>query len=100
MPTSMPCSDTTSPSCCQLSTAHCHSSGVRRWPVSRHKLERREHTVPTEFGPVVGKVAFMGDGSASFAPEYESCRRVSQEKNVPLKVVYDAARTAWSGAAK
>ena len=24
--------------------------GVRRWPVSRHKLERRQHTVATEWG--------------------------------------------------
>jgi uncharacterized protein (TIGR00299 family) protein len=69
--------------------------GVRRWPVSRHKLERRQHTVQTPFGPVEGKLAFLGDGGVSFSPEYESCRRIAQEKNAPLKEIYDAARKAW-----
>jgi uncharacterized protein (TIGR00299 family) protein len=71
--------------------------GVRRWPVSRHKLERRQHTVQTSFGAVEGKLAVLGDGGVCFSPEFESCRRLAAEKNVPLKDIYDAARTAWSG---
>ncbi|MBW3596239.1 MAG: nickel pincer cofactor biosynthesis protein LarC [Planctomycetes bacterium] len=71
------------------------SLGVRRWPVSRHKLERRPHTVQTPLGTVEGKLALLGDGGVSFSPEFESCRRLATEKNVPLKDVYDAARTAW-----
>jgi uncharacterized protein (DUF111 family) len=71
--------------------------GVRRWPVSRHKLERRQHTVQTPFGPVEGKLAVLGDGGVCFSPEFESCRRLAAEKNAPLKDIYDAARTAWSG---
>jgi uncharacterized protein (TIGR00299 family) protein len=70
--------------------------GVRRWPVSRHKLERRQHTVQTPFGAVEGKLAFLGDGGVSFSPEFESCRRLATEKNAPLKDIYDAARNAWS----
>ncbi len=73
--------------------------GIRRWPVSRHKLERRQHTVETPFGPVEGKLAFLGDGGVSFSPEFESCRRLAAEKDVPLKEVYDAARKAWSSEA-
>ena len=28
------------------------------------------------------------------APEYEDCKRLAQEKNTPLKVVYEAAAFA------
>ena len=69
--------------------------GIRRWPVSRHKLDRRPHAVDTEFGQVEGKLAVLSDGSTSFSPEYESCRRVAEEKKVPLKEVYEAARRAF-----
>ncbi len=69
--------------------------GVRRWPVSRHKLDRRSHSVGTIFGPVEGKLAVLSDGTTSFSPEYESCRRIAAEKDVPLKDVYEAALKAF-----
>lgn len=69
--------------------------GVRRWLVSRHKLERRAHSVETPWGLIVGKLATLTDGSVSFSPEYESCRRVAQERNAPLQDVYDAALRAY-----
>jgi pyridinium-3,5-bisthiocarboxylic acid mononucleotide nickel chelatase len=69
--------------------------GVRRWPVSRHKLERRQHIVETSFGAVEGKLAILSDGSESFSPEYESCRVIADEKKVALKDVYEQARRAY-----
>jgi uncharacterized protein (TIGR00299 family) protein len=69
--------------------------GVRRWLASRHKLERRPHTVETEWGPVLGKLAILGDGTASFSPEFEACRIIATEKSVPLKDVYEVARKAY-----
>jgi hypothetical protein len=69
--------------------------GVRRWPAARHKLDRRPHTVETAWGTIVGKLAMLGEGSVSFSPEYESCRKIAEEKNVPLQDVYDAARKAF-----
>ncbi len=71
--------------------------GVRRWPVSRHKLDRRPHNVETTFGTVEGKLAVLSDGTTSFSPEYESCRRIAAERQVALKDVYEAARGAWRG---
>ncbi|MDP6443924.1 MAG: nickel pincer cofactor biosynthesis protein LarC [Pirellulaceae bacterium] len=68
--------------------------GVRRWPASRHKLERQAGSVETEYGPVAGKVALL-EAEHSFSPEYEDCRRIAEERQIPLKDVYDAARRAF-----
>ena len=70
--------------------------GVRRWPVSRHKLERKPHQVETEWGPIEGKLAWIAGQPASFSPEFEACRRVATERGVPLKNVYEAAQKAFS----
>jgi len=71
--------------------------GIRRWPVSRHKLDRRPHTIETPFGRIDGKLAILADGSVSFSPEFESCRSLAQSRNVPLRDIYDAARRAYGG---
>ncbi len=70
--------------------------GVRRWPVSRHKLDRAAHSVTTDWGPIEGKLGFITGQSPSFSPEYESCRRVAEQHNVPLKQVYEAAQQAFA----
>jgi len=69
--------------------------GVRRWPVSRHVLVRRPHCVETPWGPVEGKLGWPSDGRPSFAPEFESCRRVADEHGVPLRAVYEAAQKTF-----
>jgi uncharacterized protein (TIGR00299 family) protein len=69
--------------------------GVRRWLVSRHKLERRPETVETEYGSVLGKLATLNDGSESFSPEFEACREIAEAKEVSLRDVYQAARDAF-----
>jgi len=71
--------------------------GIRRWQACRHKLERRPHSVESPFGPIEGKLAVLPDGSVSFSPEFEVCRRLAGEKNVPLKDVYEAAMRAFGG---
>jgi uncharacterized protein (TIGR00299 family) protein len=69
--------------------------GIRRWQACRHKLERRPHTVETALGPIEGKLAVLPDGGTSFSPEFEACRRIAAEKNLPLKDVYEAAVRVW-----
>ena len=70
--------------------------GVRRWPASRHKLERKPHQVTTPFGVVEGKLGWLAGEAPRFAPEFESCSRLATEKNVPLKTVYEAAQQAFA----
>ena len=71
--------------------------GIRRWQAARHKLERRPHTIETPLGAIEGKLAVLPDGGTSFSPEFEACRRIATEKNVPLKDVYEAAMRAFGG---
>ena len=35
----------------------------------------------------------------SFSPEYEACRKIAAEKNVPVREVYDAAKKAFTSSA-
>ncbi len=69
--------------------------GVRRWSVERSKLERRTHQVDTSWGMIDGVLACPGGGQAIFSPEFESCRRIAAQHNVPLRQVYEAARQAF-----
>ena len=41
------------------------------------------------------QLAVLPDGDTSFSPEFEACRRVATEKNLPLKDVYEAAMRAF-----
>jgi uncharacterized protein (TIGR00299 family) protein len=69
--------------------------GIRRWPVCRHVLERTSHTVDTSWGKIAGKVGWLAGGPPRFAPEFESCREVALQRQVPLHVVYEAAQRAF-----
>ncbi len=70
--------------------------GVRKWPVTRHKLEREPHAVETPWGCVQGKLAWITGQPASFSPEFEACRVIAEQQNVPLKEVYEAAQQAFA----
>ncbi|MCX6640884.1 MAG: nickel pincer cofactor biosynthesis protein LarC [bacterium] len=63
--------------------------GVRIIPVDRLKLPRREIVVDTEYGPIKGKETEW-KGEVRSAPEYEECRRIANQSNVPLPEVYKA----------
>jgi len=70
--------------------------GVRRWLAGRHKLPRTPHSVGTAWGPVAGKVATLPDGERRFWPEYDDCRRVALQHQVPLQQVMQAACQAFT----
>lgn len=63
--------------------------GVRRYTVNRRCLGRRTREIESEFGPVTVKLAFEGDHLVRAVPEYEECRRIAVENNLPLREVYE-----------
>jgi uncharacterized protein (TIGR00299 family) protein len=72
--------------------------GVRRWRVQRTRLDRLPHQVSTPWGDVEGKRWSVADGRPTFAPEFESCRRLAAQHGLPLKVVFEAAMRAFDPA--
>ena len=69
--------------------------GVRRWRVARRRLKRETHRVETQWGAVDGMLAWLDADTARFSPEFESCRKLAEQHNVPLKAVYEAAQQAY-----
>jgi hypothetical protein len=61
--------------------------GLRRREERRMVLDRKFVEVETRWGTVRIKVASMRGAVTNFAPEYEDCRRLAAEHDVPLKVV-------------
>jgi len=70
--------------------------GVRRYPVSRHKLQRKACTVKTPWGDVQGKLGWLEGKPPLFTPEYEDCARIAREHRVPLQEVYTRARESYA----
>jgi hypothetical protein len=61
--------------------------GVRIQPIERRKLQRSSKVVKTSLGEMRVKVIGI-DGAERLSPEFEECKRVALEKNIPLLEVY------------
>jgi uncharacterized protein (TIGR00299 family) protein len=65
--------------------------GIREYEVSRTKLSRRFETIGTPYGDVKVKIGTWKGEDVTRSPEMSDCQRIAREKNVPLRVVYEAA---------
>jgi uncharacterized protein (TIGR00299 family) protein len=68
--------------------------GVRTYQARRYKLVRQEIAVETEYGQVRVKLGRLKGEVVNLAPEYRDCRRLADERRIPIKEVYEAARRA------
>jgi len=68
--------------------------GVRMHRASRKKLQREIITIETEYGDIRVKLSKAGEKVLNIAPEYEDCKKIAADSNIPLKQVYDAAKNA------
>ena len=67
--------------------------GVRTYRAHRKVLPREWVNVRTEFGEVRVKVSRVNGRILHVAPEFEDCKRVAEEKGVPLqRVIAEAAK--------
>lgn len=69
--------------------------GIRRQSLWRSTLSRQAHTVVTQFGSILGKVAWQRNGKPAFSPEFDSCSEVASTKGKPLREIYRAAIAAF-----
>jgi len=71
--------------------------GVRIQQVQRRKAQRTQQQIVTPLGTMNVKIKRLGSHIISVAPEYEECKRIAQEQDLPLAQVYEVAqRTAQS----
>ncbi len=69
--------------------------GARLSRAERRTLEREWASVETEYGTVRVKIAREGGRVVNAAPEYEDCRKIAEERGVPLKRVIEEAMARW-----
>jgi pyridinium-3,5-bisthiocarboxylic acid mononucleotide nickel chelatase len=62
--------------------------GVRTYPVRRKKLPRTIIEIETPLGKMKAKQVEI-NGSKKINPEFEECKRIALEKNIPIQDVYD-----------
>ena len=65
------------------------SLGIRTFPFKKDTLVRRLETIQTIYGEINVKRSFYKESEVSCKPEYEDCRRIAEERGIPLKEVYN-----------
>jgi pyridinium-3,5-bisthiocarboxylic acid mononucleotide nickel chelatase len=69
--------------------------GVRSYRAQRRTLPREHVSVSTPFGDIRIKVSRLNGSILHLAPEYEDCRKLAAERNVPLqRVIAEALQAA------
>ncbi len=68
--------------------------GLRRSSVLREILDRKTIEVETKYGMVPVKIGLLEGTVVNTSPEYDACRRLAREKNLPLKEIMQAALEA------
>jgi pyridinium-3,5-bisthiocarboxylic acid mononucleotide nickel chelatase len=92
------CKPQDTPRLMDLIFAETTTIGARTYNAQRRVLPRKSVSVSTPYGEVRMKVAGVNGHIRHATPEYEDCRKLAAEKNVPLQTVMTAAQNAFAGA--
>ncbi len=65
--------------------------GIRKYKANRKKLFRKLVDVKTEYGMIKVKIGMLNGCIKNIAPEHEECKKIADERALPLKLVYNAA---------
>jgi uncharacterized protein (TIGR00299 family) protein len=66
--------------------------GVRIKEIKRLKLFQQSFMVETKYGKIKVKVGIFKEEIKNIAPEYQDCREIAQQYQVPLKEVYEEVK--------
>ena len=78
--------------CAKIIFEETTTIGLRVIEVARRiEATRRMAKVDTSYGEVQCKVSAFDGKIVSITPEYDDCRRLAEEKNVPLKLIWQEA---------
>jgi uncharacterized protein (DUF111 family) len=73
----------------ELVLSETTTTGIRYYRVRRRLLRRDRLKVQTPFGIIPVKRVQDPRGEQRLVPEYEVCRQIAREKNMPLRWVYE-----------
>ena len=65
------------------------SLGIRIFRFRKYTLVRKLETIQTIYGNVTVKRSYFDTKEVSCKPEYEDCKRIAAEKEIPVKEVYN-----------
>ncbi len=68
------------------------SIGIRKYKVEKIMLKREFIKVETKYGGVMVKNSYHQDKLVKYKAEYEDCKRLARENNIPLEEVYREVR--------
>jgi uncharacterized protein (TIGR00299 family) protein len=79
--------------------AETTTTGVRYYRSQRRLLAREQLEINTTFGALAVKRIRDSHGNTRLVPEYEVCRKIALEQNIPLRLVYETVAreaAAWN----
>ena len=65
------------------------TTGVRHRKVRRRTLPRELISLETPYGRIPVKRIALADGTHRIVPEYEECRKIARERDIPIGQVYE-----------
>jgi uncharacterized protein (TIGR00299 family) protein len=60
------------------------TTGIRFTEMKRSILQREMKIIDTEFGKIRVKISRLSNGTLKMTPEYEDCKRIAKQLNIPL----------------
>ena len=63
--------------------------GIRYYPLTVHRAERTFRKISTKWGSVTIKEGIYDGQVIQSSPEYEECKKIAQDQQIPLKKVYE-----------
>jgi uncharacterized protein (TIGR00299 family) protein len=66
------------------------SLGIRSFPFRKDTLVRKFEVIKSDLGEVHIKRSYFKDKEVSCKPEFEDCKRIANEKGIPVKEVYNS----------
>ncbi len=84
------CSESTEEQIARLILRETSTLGVRVRPVHRWEAEREVMQFESSLGPAAVKVKRLPGEASQISPEFEDCRLIAEEKDLPIAEVYRA----------
>lgn len=63
--------------------------GVRKYKVEKTMMKREFSSINTRFGNIRIKTSLLNGKKVKCKPEYDDCRNIASERNIPINTVYE-----------